>query len=253
MYWPREIIERDHEIQNPFSPEKIRRLGEYLRLSSASRVLDVACGKGGPARILASTYGCHITGIELRPDFAAAARTLADEAGLGSLITVETADASAVELDAESFDAALCLGATFVWGTIADAAAALRPLVPIGGFVAIGEPYWRRWPLPVAIASSEDLAAHDGFTGLSETVVRFEQHGYVITGIIESSVEDWDHYRSLQWRALEEWLSENPDHPHAGEVRARHDRSRRNYLRFERALLGDAIFVGRKAEIPVSG
>lgn len=38
MHWPREIIDRDHEIQNPLSPEKIRRLGEYLRLSTASRV-----------------------------------------------------------------------------------------------------------------------------------------------------------------------------------------------------------------------
>jgi SAM-dependent methyltransferase len=252
VFWPREIIERDHEIQNPFSPEKIRRLGDYLRLSSTSRVLDVACGKGGPARILASTYGSHITGIEIRPDFADAALSLADEAGLGSLISVETADAAAVELDAESFDAALCLGATFVWGTIADAAAALRPLVPTGGFVAIGEPYWRRWPLPEAIANGEDLA-HHGFTGLAETVARFEQAGFEITGIIGSSVDDWDHYRSLQWRALEEWLSENPDHPHAGEVRAAHDRSRRNYFRFERVLLGDAIFVGRKAEIAVSG
>jgi SAM-dependent methyltransferase len=247
------MIERDHEIQNPFSPEKIRRLGEYLRLSSASRVLDVACGKGGPARILASTYGCRIRGIELRPDFADAARSLADEAGLSSLIRVEIADAAAVDLDAESFNAALCLGAAFVWGTIANAAAALRPLVPIGGFVAIGEPYWRRWPLPPAIASGEDLGAHDGFTGLAETVARFEREGYEITGIIGSSVEDWDHYRSLQWRALEEWLAENPDHPHAGEVRARHDRSRRNYFGFERALLGDAIFVGRKAENLVSG
>jgi SAM-dependent methyltransferase len=245
VYWPREIIDRDHEIQNPFSREKILRLGEYLRLSSTSRILDVACGTGGPARILATASGCHITGIEIRPEFADIGRALAEREGLGSLIHIETADASAFALDPESFDCALCLGAAFIWGTIADAAAALRPLVPAGGFVAIGEPYWRQWPLPDSVVDDEDFGRHDGFTGLRETVARFE-HGLEITGIIGSSVDDWDHYRSLQWRATDGWLSENPDHPHADEVRAAQRRFRRSYFRFERGLLGDAIFVGRK-------
>ena len=66
MDWPYEIAERDHEIQNPTSAEKILLLGSYLRLSAESRVLDVACGKGGPAAILAAAYGCRITGVEIR-------------------------------------------------------------------------------------------------------------------------------------------------------------------------------------------
>jgi SAM-dependent methyltransferase len=243
MDWPREIVDRDHEIQNPLGPEKIRRLGEYLRLSNTSRVLDIGCGTGGPARILASTYGCHIHGVEIRPEFADTARRLAEAAGLASLIHVETADAAAVDFEPESFDAAVCLGAAFVWGTIAGAAAALRPLVPAGGFVAIGEPYWRVWPLP----ADQGDARHDGLTGLAETVARFEQHGFAITGIIGSSEDDWDHYRSLQWRAVEEWLSEHPEHPQADELRVAHTRFRERYLTFERALLGDAVFVGRKS------
>jgi SAM-dependent methyltransferase len=70
MDWPYEIAERDHEIQNPTSAEKILLLGSYLRLTAESRVLDVACGKGGPAAILAAAYGCRITGVEIRPEFA---------------------------------------------------------------------------------------------------------------------------------------------------------------------------------------
>jgi hypothetical protein len=30
-FGPREVVERDHEIQDPASAEKIRLLGEYLR------------------------------------------------------------------------------------------------------------------------------------------------------------------------------------------------------------------------------
>jgi len=49
MFWPWEVVERDHEIQNPGSPEKIRLLGEYLRLASESRVLE-AGGSSSVAR-----------------------------------------------------------------------------------------------------------------------------------------------------------------------------------------------------------
>lgn len=239
MFWPWEIIERDHEIQNPTSPEKIRLLGHYLRLSCESRVLDVACGKGGPARILAGAYGCRISAIEIRPTFAEEARKQAAAAGLGSLIDVQTADASTLQTDPEAFDAAVCIGAAFVWGTIADAAVALRSCVPSRGFVAIGEPFWRQWPLP------EEIEEED-FVGLEETVTRFEQKGFEITGVIAASEDDWDHYESLHWRAIEEWLAEHPEHRRAEEVRLAHDRFRGDYFRFKRALLGWAIFVGRK-------
>jgi SAM-dependent methyltransferase len=239
MAWPWEIVERDHEIQNPTSPEKIRLLGDYLRLSSESRVLDIACGKGGPATILAAAYGCRILGVEVRPEFAEEARRRAAAQGLESLIEVQTADASELELEPEAWDAALCIGASFVWGTIADAAVALGPPVRGGGLVAIGEPFWRQWPLP-------DDIDDEGYVGLDATVGRLEGAGFALTGIIPASEDDWDQYESLHWRAVEEWLANHPDHADAPEIRARHERYRSEYLRFRRALFGWAIFVGRK-------
>jgi SAM-dependent methyltransferase len=237
--WPWEIVERDHDIQNPTSPDKIRLLGSYLRLGGESRVLDIACGKAGPAIVLASAYGCRILGIEQRDAFAAEARSRIAANGLGALIEVRTADAAEVPLEPEAWDAALCLGASFVWGTIADAAAALAPAVRAGGSIAVGEPFWREWPLPDGIVDQ-------GFVSLAETVARFEGAGVATIGIVAASEDDWDRYESLHWRAVEEWLAEEPDHPDADEVRAQHDGFRRDYLHFKRALLGWAIFVGRK-------
>jgi SAM-dependent methyltransferase len=239
MAWPWEVVERDHEIQDPTSPEKIRLLGEYLRLTSQSRVLDIACGKGGPALILAATYRCRVQGVEIRPAFAEAARARAATNGLESLIEVQTADASLLQFEAEAWDAALCIGASFIWGTIADAAASLVPLVRAGGFVAIGEPFWRQWPLPEGI-DEED------FVNLDATVERFEQAGLAPSGIIAASEDDWDHYESLHWNATGEWLAEHPEHPDANDIRSQHNRYRSEYFRFKRALLGWAIFVGRK-------
>jgi SAM-dependent methyltransferase len=239
MAWPWEVVERDHEIQDPTSPEKIRLLGEYLRLTSESHVLDIACGKGGPALILAATFGCRVHGVEIRPAFAEAARARVAARGLESLIEVQTADASEVQFEPEAWDAALCIGASFVWGTIADAALALVPLARDGGFVAIGEPFWRQWPLP-------DGIEQEGFVDLEATVERFEQAGLAPTGIIAASEDDWDHYESLHWRATEEWLAEHPDHADADDIRTRHNHYRGDYFGVKRALLGWAIFVGRK-------
>ena len=236
MTWSWEVAERDHEIQDPTSAEKIRLLGEYLRLDGSSRVLDLACGKAGPAIVLAEAFGCRIQGVELRPQFADDARARVAERGLGGLVSIETADAAAYAVEPESWDAALCLGASFVWGHIGDAAKALVPAVRPGGFVAIGEPFWH-----------ESGVAEDDFVDLAATVDRFQSSGLALTGLIAASEDDWDRYESLHWRALEEWLAANPEHGDAGTIREQHLARRDDYLRSQRPRLGWAIFVGRKS------
>ena len=236
MTWSWEVAERDHEIQDPTSAEKIRLLGEYLRLDGSSRVLDLACGKAGPAIVLAEAFGCRVQGVELRPQFAEEARARVAERGLSALVSIETADAADYPLEPEAWDAALCLGASFVWGHIGDAATALVPAVRPGGFVAIGEPFWRQ----------EGVEA-DGFVDLAATVERLQSAGLALTGLIAASEDDWDRYESLHWRALEEWLAANPEHRDAAEIREQHVSFRDNYVRKQRAELGWAIFAGRKS------
>lgn len=233
MTWWYAVVEGRHELQNPTSPEKIQRLGETLALGPGSRVLDVAAGRGGPALLLAGASGCRITCVERAPEFVAAARERVGTAGLQDLIEVVEADASAVEYERSAYDAALCLGATFVFGGLAETVAALRPAVRPRGFVAVGEPYLR----------SE--APFEEFLPLAETVERFAAAGVEPVRLIASSEDDWDRYETLHWLALDEWLVANPAHAQAAEFREEGRRRRDDYLRRQRALLGWAIFVGR--------
>jgi SAM-dependent methyltransferase len=239
MPWYYAVAERDHEIQNPTSAEKIAQLGNYLRLGPDARVLDLACGKGGPAVLLASTFGCTVLGIERAPEFVEAARERVTAVGVGEIVEIVEADAHAVTLEPEAWDAALCLGATFVWDDLEGTLAALTPTVRPGGHIVVGEPYWRQWPLPRGIDDQ-------GFVALRDTVARIESAGLSLQGLIASSEDDWDRYESLHWRALEEWLAANPNDPDASEIRERHERSRDDYLSFERELLGWAILIARK-------
>jgi len=242
MPWYHAVAEHDHELQNPTSAAKIRQLGERLRLGPDSRVVDLACGQGGPALILAESFGCTIVGVERAPEFVAAARERIEAAGLGGRVEIVEGDAAAFPLDPEAWDAALCLGASFVWHGLEGTLEALVPAVRPGGNVVVGEPFWRTWPLPEGI---DDL----GYLPLRETVARFESAGLALVSLIASSEDDWDTYESLRWRALEEWLAEHPGDPDAPKIRARHEASRDAYLRHERALLGWAIFVARKPAV----
>jgi SAM-dependent methyltransferase len=236
--WYYAVAEHDHELQNPLSAEKVRLLGERLRLGPESRVLDLACGKAGPALILAGT-GCRILGVERAPEFVAAARERVEAAGAAGRVEIVEGDAAAYPIEPGAWDVVMELGASFVWHGLEGTLEALSPAVPPGGHVVVGEPFWRSWPLPEGIDDG-------GWLPLRETVARIEAAGLALVTLIVSSEDDWDTYESLHWRALEGWLDANRGDPDAREIRRRHEASRDDYLRHERALLGWAVFVARK-------
>jgi SAM-dependent methyltransferase len=235
------VAEATHDLQNPISEEKLVLLGRRLGLTSDSRVLDIASGRGGPAVLLASTFGCSVRGAEISPDFHAVSVERAADAGLAERVAFELADAAEAVHEPESYDVALCLGASFVYGSLADTVEALAPAVRPGGYVVVGEPYWRRLPLP---EDYEDR--RDPWTTLEGTVTIFETSGLPVVSVIASSDDDWDRYETLHWQAVERWLAENRGDPDAADIRARHDRAKRVYLRHGRDVLGWAILVGWK-------
>ena len=241
MPWWFHVVESKHELQNPTSADKVRVLGERMNLGAHSRVLDIGSGRGGPAVLLARSFGCHLTCVEESDEFVNAARRRAADAGVEALIELFTGDAKDFPLEAGHYDAALCLGASFIWGGLAETVAALAPTVHRDGFVAVGEPYWRTWPLP------DGFEAEQGwdFFPLAETVARFETGAVELVTLIASSQDDWDRYESLHWLSLEEWLHENPHDPDAERFRVMGRRYRDAYLRWHRDLLGWGIFVGR--------
>jgi hypothetical protein len=236
------VAESEHELQNPTSRDKIRLLGYRMRLESGSTVLDVASGRGGPAMILAETFGCRITCVEKAVEFDSAARRRAHEVGLDSLIEFVHGDARDFSLEPEAYDVAMCLGASFIWDGGPGTLAALDPAVRRGGFVVVGEPYWRTWPLPERAEPDEG----EDFLSLPETIERFQAAGLEVVTLIDASLDDWDRYESLHWLAAEKWLTEHTHDPDSEDIRVLNKRFRDRYLRWQRELLGWAIIVGRK-------
>lgn len=79
-------------------------LAHLLSIDRKHKVLDIGCGVGGPARTLASEFGCHVTGVDLTREFVLAARMLSEKVGYNDKTSFEQADALSLPFDNESFD-----------------------------------------------------------------------------------------------------------------------------------------------------
>lgn len=159
------------------------------------------------------------------------------------LLVLGLGDAAQEDLPQGEYDVALCLGASFVWGGLARALDALEPTVRPGGHVVVGEPYWRKLPLPDGYDDR-----NEPFTTLEGTVDILETGALTAVAVIASSEDDWDQYETTHWNAVERWLVESSEDPDAAEIRLRHEREKRKYLRFGRDHLGWTIFVGWKPD-----
>lgn len=129
-------------------------LARLIGITADMTVLDVGSGVGGPARYLAATGGCRVTGIDLSAPFVEAARYLTQRTGQTERIVFEVGSALELPFDDGSFDVVLL---QHVAMNIADRARLYREirrvLRPDGKFATYdvvlngGEP---RFPLPWA-------------------------------------------------------------------------------------------------------
>jgi SAM-dependent methyltransferase len=160
-------------------------LGKLAGVTAGMSVLDVGSGVGGPARFLAATCGCQVTGVDLSEPFVDAARYLTERTGQSGQVLFETASALELPFDAGRFDVVLL---QHVAMNISDRTLLyreIRRVLKSGGMFAIfdvvlndGEPHypvpWARTPATsflltaaatraaIEPAGFRTLAWHDG-------------------------------------------------------------------------------------------
>jgi SAM-dependent methyltransferase len=108
-------------------------LAKLADITADTAVLDVGSGVGGPARFLAATYGCRVTGVDLSEPFVDAARYLTERTGQSGQVAFQTASALKLPFDDGRFDAVLL---QHVAMNIADRAGLyreIRRVLKVGG------------------------------------------------------------------------------------------------------------------------
>ena len=107
-------------------------IAALLRLGPEVRLLDVACGSGGPSIALAERTGCMVTGFDVEPAGIAEAEVQAGARGLADRAGFRVADCGGRLPFADgSLDAVLCVDAVNHlpdrFGTLREWARLLRP------------------------------------------------------------------------------------------------------------------------------
>ncbi|MBU0492858.1 MAG: methyltransferase domain-containing protein [Chloroflexi bacterium] len=85
-------------------PEATRALLDMCQLDATSRVLDVGCGAGHTACLIAEQYGAHVQGIDLSEVMVAQANERARQQGVTDRVEFRVADVCQMPFGAESFD-----------------------------------------------------------------------------------------------------------------------------------------------------
>jgi SAM-dependent methyltransferase len=108
----REAFGEDIGQNSWLTVDELGRFRPWLRLGPSVRLLDVACGSGGPALHLAELAECDVVGIELDDDAVTNGNRVAHEKGLEARAAFVQGDANVrLPFDDASFDAVLCIDA----------------------------------------------------------------------------------------------------------------------------------------------
>jgi demethylmenaquinone methyltransferase/2-methoxy-6-polyprenyl-1,4-benzoquinol methylase len=125
---------------NPLREPVLRSAVQALQLPPGSHGLDVGCGIGLQAQLLADAVGLngHVTGIDISPELLAYGEKMAEQAGFSGRITFREADALRLPFDDDSQDwawSADCIG--YPLGDLPPFLAELMRVVRPSGRIAI--------------------------------------------------------------------------------------------------------------------
>jgi SAM-dependent methyltransferase len=146
-------------------------LVEKIAITPDFHILDAGCGLGGSSRLLAHTFGCRVSGMDLSPSFIETAQILTQRTGLFHKVKLQAGSILDMPWDNDTFFAVLC---QHILMNIENKPAALKEIFRVlkpGGTlmlheIVLGENTGLALPVPWAdaadisfLASWETLAA----------------------------------------------------------------------------------------------
>jgi SAM-dependent methyltransferase len=233
-----DIAGRYMELEDPTTPEKIVAFGNHLRLSTGSKVIDFGCGYAEALVLWAEQFGIVGIGVDVREQACERAREKVARRGLTERLEIVCGNGSDYTFQERHFDAATCLGASFIWGGFKQAIRAMRRAIRRGGRLGIGEEYWQRESVPPNYAKQAGPVCSE-----YELLQIARGEGFDVEYVIRASEDDWAKYESDRWYGLIRWLEENADHPDRAQVVDRLHKMQNEYLLYGREYLGWAMYV----------
>ncbi|MET9378698.1 bifunctional class I SAM-dependent methyltransferase/N-acetyltransferase [Streptomyces sp. NPDC002992] len=178
--------------QGPGSDSTTRRLLSLAGpLPERPRVLDLGCGPGRSALLLAAEAGAEVTAVDLHEPFLDELRQAADARGLGDWVRTLHADMGALPFPDGSFDLVWAESSAYALG-FDTALREWRRLLSPGGTLVLTECEWT-----VDEPSQEARAFWDRHYILRTTAANTAaavEGGYHVLGVVPQPESDWDEY-----------------------------------------------------------
>lgn len=233
-------------FNNPLDADQLDRALSRMEPLAEPRWLDVGCGRGELLAMALERFGGTALGVDRDVAAIEAARRRLAFAGDRVRLIAEPADT--VPWRPGSFDRAFCIGSTHAYGGPGEGFAAtldaLGEVVADGGYVLVGEGFWRQ-PPPRGYLDATGIGEGD-FTTHEENAAEGTRRGWTLVSAETSSVRSWDRFEQGFWDAAEARLAADPSGPEAIE-NADHWRNwRAAYERWGRDTLGFGLYLWRR-------
>ncbi|MDM5225085.1 class I SAM-dependent methyltransferase [Cytobacillus sp. NJ13] len=239
------IAHQNHTFYNPINPTKIDKVIELLSLKENDKVIDIGAGKGEILLRIIERYRSKCIAIEKYSDFTEQLQVNAKNRGVLKNIEIITEDAKvAIKTINEKFNAAICIGSTHALGGLHETLDTLSKCVNKGGYVLIGEGYWKKQPSKEYLealggAEESELLSH------SENVKVGEKLGLIPLWSYTTNDDEWDEYEWLFAMSIENYCYEHPDDPDRDAMLQKIRTWRSSYLKWGRDTLGFGIYLFR--------
>ncbi|HEX5102613.1 MAG TPA: class I SAM-dependent methyltransferase [Pirellulaceae bacterium] len=241
-------------FNNPISGEKADRMVRLIELQPESHVLDVGCGTGELLLRIVGQHRARGVGVDVSPQCITAARKAAAERSLAERCEFHEFNVRDVELCRNTFDLGICVGATHAFGpgeaAYPNSISWLRQMVRPGGYVLIGEGYWKRSP------DAEYLQRLGDPVGIyrdhAQNVSFAEQCGLEALYAVTSSDDEWDEFEWSHYQQSRRAAEASPDDQQLVARLARSIRWRDGYLRWGRSTMGFGLYLFRVPRESVS-
>lgn len=195
------------ETLHPGGFDLSKRIGELVKFTPSTRVLDVSSGKGAFACLYARRFGSRITGLEYNPHFVDIARKRAQAEGVADRVEFKIGDSRNLPFQDNEFEVVVnecAVGLTAINAPQRVLDEMVRVTQP-GGTVVIHESTWLK---KVSAAERETAAARLGT--VPYPVEEWKQM-LAKAGAIPKIVEDWSGLdNAMKIRPGHTWNPNNP-------------------------------------------